>query len=749
MPAGRVGFFCDKPMLPQEMARRLRHDLIKHLDIPQPGQELELGASRVFLRRLFDSATGLCKTAAVWGFKFRRDDAWKGELDPPLSRIESLCEVLSGREAALRERLRQGGTVPVEVLDLLHEIVAGVSEFEQTCAQASPESGGDALAALDFFGFESSPLSSGVDAKRGGGGAARLPQIPEKSDRLRVLVVDDHLMLVDRLQSNATFIRRFCWATLCDRTCDCLACPERENCPRRRARTASEMVSALDRAHAAGHHVDAILMDVRFDDLDKDELLWLPDEPALNTEDRVKALQGLIIARFLRHHTTFGKIPVVLMTARSRLPEGASSLLKDMEGLQFVDDEASLDTLAARIQSLVQMNREEPAEKNYFWGSSPHVQSVRRQIEMMSLGTRTVFITGPSGSGKSSLVEQIIFPLSGRRNLVTLDLSSIPDTLVESELFGHVKGAYSGASSDRMGLIEEAEGGVLFLDEIGNLSPENQRKLLLFLQDKTVRRVGASNETRRRVDVKVIVATHLDLEDEVKAGRFRFDLYMRFAPSMRIALPPLRDRLADLPEFIDMLVHKILKSSDMQPYVEDFSRRTHHAGTMIVSFSGVLPKTGEHVAVIRFKPATRELFMSYSWPGNTRELESILDTLLLKAFYDLRAAGSMSRIIEIDPYYALSLLGGIDRSSRAALATPSPTGSVQVAPFELGAVSDFAELRKTLERRYLCAMFEACEGDLARMGERLFGDDSEEMRHKITVRMNQLGIHVRALKKKH
>lgn len=141
--------------------------------------------------------------------------------------------------------------------------------------------------------------------------------------------------------------------------------------------------------------------------------------------------------------------------------------------------------------------------------------------------------------------------------------------------------------------------------------------------------------------------------------------------------------------------------------------------------------------------------MSYSWPGNTRELESILDTLLLKAFYDLRAAGSMSRIIEIDPYYALSLLGGIDRSSRAALATPSPTGSVQVAPFELGAVSDFAELRKTLERRYLCAMFEACEGDLARMGERLFGDDSEEMRHKITVRMNQLGIHVRALKKKH
>lgn len=91
MPAGRVGFFCDKPMLPQEMARRLRHDLIKHLDIPQPGQELDLGASRVFLRRLFDSATGLCKTAAVWGFKFRRDDAWKGELDPPLSRIESLC----------------------------------------------------------------------------------------------------------------------------------------------------------------------------------------------------------------------------------------------------------------------------------------------------------------------------------------------------------------------------------------------------------------------------------------------------------------------------------------------------------------------------------------------------------------------------------------------------------------------------------------------------------------------------------
>ena len=201
----------------------------------------------------------------------------------------------------------------------------------------------------------------------------------------------------------------------------------------------------------------------------------------------------MIIARQIRRMPQFRHIPIVLMTARSHLPQGAAGLLEGLEGLQFVDDDDSLETLASRLESVVKMGREAPVEQGYFWGTSPKIQQIRRLVEIMSIGPRTVFINGPSGSGKSALVEHIIYPLSQRKRLVTLDLSAVPDTLVESELFGHVKGAYSGATHDRVGLIEEADGGILFLDEIGNLSFENQRKLLLFMQDKMVRRVGAAH----------------------------------------------------------------------------------------------------------------------------------------------------------------------------------------------------------------------------------------------------------------
>lgn len=726
-------------MNPIEMADRVRHDLIKHLDIPHVGEVLSIERGQALLRRLFDSGTGLCQMARVWGFKLRHDAQWDVSLEPALQRIEEKAGEIARNEAAFRKQVRMGGALSGADIGRLDGICAAVSEFEKACRGIDGTGGNDGLAMLDFFGIVPSAPDEAAGSVH-----------KTCASKLRVLVVDDHLMLIDRLQSHAAFMRRFCWATLCHESCECVVCPHGDGCPRRRARTAREALQAFEIAREKGQAIDAVLMDVRFDDLAREELISLPGCSGGEDLEKIRALQGLIIAQMLRRTPGVAEnIPIMLMTARSRIPDGAKSLLKDMEGLQFVDDDDSLDTLASRIESLVRMNREGQEDGGYFWGRSPRILSVRRQIEIMSQGPRTMLITGPSGVGKSSLVERIIAPMSRRKPLITLDLSSIPGTLVESELFGHVKGAYSGAVGDKMGLIEEADGGVLFLDEIGNLSLEIQSKLLLFLQDKVVRRIGAAHRTSKKVDVKVIVATHIDLEQEIKAGRFRFDLYMRFSPAMKIALPALCERREDLPSFVEMLLQRIVHSDDMKPLFDDFMARSKTDGAVRVDFfknpDALLP--GQ--ACIRFKAATRELFMAYGWPGNTRELESVLDTLILKALYDLKVASAVTRIIEIDPYYALSLLGGIERGEASSRGLPQEAcgGGMAAWTGDGQVYADFSELRRALETRCLSECYAACGGDIGMVAQKLFGDDSAAVRHKIVVRMNQLGIRLRSLKK--
>ena len=198
-----------------------------------------------------------------------------------------------------------------------------------------------------------------------------------------------------------------------------------------------------------------------------------------------------------------------------------------------------------------------------------------------------------------------------------------------------------------------------------------------------------------------------------------------------------------------MLVQKTLNSSDMKPYLDSFKERSHTQGNIRVDFNRNYDKLPDNCACVRFKPATRELFMSYNWPGNTRELESILDMLLLKALYDLYVAHSPSRIIEIDPYYALTLLGEIEKTSIAPQAIGIQNSVVQAPQgFDIGVCADFAQLRQTLERRYLSMIYESCTGDLAQMGAKLFGNDGDDVKHKIAIRMNHLGLSLRQMKKR-
>jgi DNA-binding NtrC family response regulator len=228
-------------------------------------------------------------------------------------------------------------------------------------------------------------------------------------------------------------------------------------------------------------------------------------------------------------------------------------------------------------------------------GSSPQMREVFRRVGKVAPTNATVLILGESGTGKE-LVARALHELSPRREapVVAVNCAAIPENLIESELFGHEKGAFTGAVATRRGLIETADGGTLFLDEIGELPIAAQARLLRVLQEGEIRRVGSTQA--RRVDLRLIAATHRDLERLVTEGRFRPDLYFRLRV-MEIWLPPLRARGKDIEALADFLLDKTC-------------RRLNRA---TLSFS------------LEAKRAMRE----HSWPGNVRELENTIERAVI------------------------------------------------------------------------------------------------------------------------
>jgi two-component system response regulator AtoC len=280
----------------------------------------------------------------------------------------------------------------------------------------------------------------------------------------------------------------------------------------------------------------------------------------------------------------------------------------DYVGKPFKPDEIVLALRKAEErESLRRENRalkEQIRAENQFesiLAKSPQMADIFKTISKIAEFKTTVLISGESGVGKE-LVARAIHSRSSRKagSFIALNCGAIPENLLESELFGHKKGAFTDASSDRRGLFEEATNGTLFLDEIGELPLNLQVKLLRVLQEDSIRRLGDTKDIK--VDVRIIAATHRDLTAEVKASRFREDLFYRINV-LAIAIPPLRARREDINLLIDHFI----------------ARNNARLGTHIRDLS--------HEA--------RKLLLEYAWPGNVRELENTIERAMVLADGDL------------------------------------------------------------------------------------------------------------------
>jgi transcriptional regulator with PAS, ATPase and Fis domain len=255
-------------------------------------------------------------------------------------------------------------------------------------------------------------------------------------------------------------------------------------------------------------------------------------------------------------------------------------------------------------------------------GTSPASISIRGLIDKVKDIAAPVFIYGESGTGKD-LVARSIHERGARRTgpFIAVNCGAIPDHLLESELFGHTRGAFTGALREKAGLIEAADRGTFFLDEVGDLSLPLQAKLLRLLQEREVRRIG---ETRtRRVDVRFISATNKDLEREIERGNFRMDLYYRLR-ILTIDVPPLRERKGDLLLLINHFLSR---------YSQEMRRERAYVS-----------------------PHALELMMSYSWPGNVRELQNeVQRALILAAGEDLIGVEHLSPKLNPQGEYSTSV----------------------------------------------------------------------------------------------
>jgi two-component system nitrogen regulation response regulator GlnG len=447
--------------------------------------------------------------------------------------------------------------------------------------------------------------------------------------------------------------------------------------PEHRVDVAVTGAEGLDRVIAESP--DVILLDLR-----------LPDQSGLEVYRQIRRIDA--------------RIPVVFITivkgadaAIEAMKEGAFDYLFkpfDPERLRQVVGAALAVSRQMRTPAVIAEADSDPDVDGSIVGSCPAMLRVYKAIGLVAAQNLAVLITGESGTGKELIVRALYqHSLRARAPFLAINCAAIPENLLESEMFGHEKGAFTGADRRRIGKFEQCNGGTIFLDEVGDMPLALQAKMLRILQEQSFERVGG-NETVR-TDVRLITATHRDLKAWSDEGRFRQDLYYRLSV-FTIQLPPLRERDADL----QLLVRY---------YLPRFSR-----------------ELGRDVHEI--DPETLRLLRSYSWPGNIRELQCVLKQAVLQSRGTMLLPGSLPPLLGATP--------GPVTSSHPMAGDPGLEAFIGrcLASIE----SDlYAETHGQVDRILLARALEGTGGNLLRAARRL-GIGRETLRR----RLREVGLHL-------
>ncbi|NCC25352.1 MAG: sigma-54-dependent Fis family transcriptional regulator [Deltaproteobacteria bacterium] len=381
--------------------------------------------------------------------------------------------------------------------------------------------------------------------------------------------------------------------------------------------------------------------------------IWLPGQ------------DGLEVLDFL--HLRLPDLPVIMISGHGNIETAVTAIKKGAH--DFIEKPLSLEKIVVSVQKALEFGRLKAenidlkkrmttSHVQEIGGRSPAVARLRELVAQVAPTEAWVLISGENGTGKE-IVARSIHAQSRRKEqpLVAVNCAAIPEELIESELFGHEKGSFTGASASRKGRFEKAHGGTLFLDEIGDMSLKTQAKILRILQEQTFERIGGTRPLR--VDVRVVAATNKNLEDEIQGGRFRQDLYYRLRV-FPIHVPPLRERAEDLPVLLEEFIVFMCREHNFKP--------------------------------IRFTPESIRILTGYSWPGNVRELKNFVERVFI-----------MYPGLEIGP----DMLPSEFTDSGLGLESSFPPGLP----------ADFKDARQEFEAWFLKTRLAECGGNVSKLAE--------------------------------